>query len=159
MLGPFGGRVRQDESMRPKTSHLKPAEIERSWFVADAEGKVLGRMARDIAVVLQGKHKPTVSEHVACGDAVVVINCEKVAVTGRKEEQKAYVHVTGYPGGRVEEPYVDVRERHPERILIKAVQRMLPKNRLGRQMLKQLFVYSGEEHPHAAQKPQPFPEL
>jgi large subunit ribosomal protein L13 len=145
--------------MRPKTSHLKPAEIARGWFVADAEGKVLGRLARDIAVVLQGKHKPTVSEHTQCGDSVVVINCEKVAVTGRKSEQKTYVHVTGYPSGRVEEDYEVVRDRHPERILIKAVQRMLPKNRLGRQMLKQLFVYAGEEHPHGAQKPDGLPKL
>lgn len=145
--------------MRPKTSHLKPAELERSWFVADAEGKVLGRLARDIAVVLQGKHKPTVSEHTACGDSVVVINCEKVAMTGRKTEQKKYVHVTGYPGGRIEEDFELVRDRHPERILIKAVQRMLPKNRLGRQMLKQLFVYAGEEHPHGAQKPESLPQV
>lgn len=127
--------------------------------MADAEGKVLGRIARDIAVVLQGKHKPTVSEHVAGGDAVVVINCEKVAVTGRKAEDKKYVHVTGYPGGRVEEKFSDIREEHPERIIIKAVQRMLPKNKLGRKMLKQLFVYPGEEHPHTAQKPEPMPQV
>jgi len=144
--------------MRPKTSHLTPAELQRGWFVADAEGKVLGRIARDIAVVLQGKHKPTVSEHTACGDAVVVINCEKVAVTGRKAEDKKYVHVSGYPGGRFEEGFADVLEAHPERILIKAVQRMLPKNKLGRKMLKQLFVYAGEEHPHVAQKPEPLPQ-
>jgi large subunit ribosomal protein L13 len=145
--------------MRPKTSHLKPAEIETGWFVADAENKVLGRLARDIAYVLQGKHKPTVSEHTLCGDAVVVVNCELVAVTGNKAQQKTYARVTGYPGGYVEEKYQDLLDLHPERVLVKAVQRMLPKNRLGRKMLKQLFVYSGDEHPHGAQQPQPFPEL
>ncbi len=145
--------------MRPKTSHIKPADLVQDWFLADAEGKVLGRLARDIAVILQGKHKPTVSEHTACGDSVVVINCEKVAVTGLKAQQKTYVHVTGYPGGRVEVPFERVLERHPERILTKAVQRMLPKNRLGRKMLKQLHVYAGGEHPHTAQQPQPLPDL
>ena len=142
--------------MRPKTSHLKPAEIETGWYVADAENKVLGRLARDIAMILQGKHKPTVSEHTLCGDAVVVINCEKVAVTGNKATQKTYARVTGYPGGYIEEKYADMLESHPERILVKAVQRMLPKNKLGRTMLKKLHVYAGSEHPHTAQQPQPF---
>jgi large subunit ribosomal protein L13 len=146
-------------TMRPKTSHLKPSEIQRGWYLADAENLVLGRMARDIAIVLMGKHKPTVSEHTLCGDSVVVINCEKVAVTGKKVEQKTYVHYTGYPGGRVEEGYQTMLDQHPERVLVKAVQRMLPKNRLGRQMLKNLFVYPGSEHPHTAQKPEPFPKL
>ena len=116
-----------------------------------------GEVSVDVGVVVYGDgYTQTV---LACGDAVVVINCEKVATTGQKSETKKYVHVTGYPGGRVEEDFELVRERHPERILIKAVQRMLPKNRLGRQMLKQLFVYAGEEHPHAAQKPEPLPQV
>ena len=145
--------------MRPKTSHLKATEIERGWFVADAENKVLGRLARDIAMVLMGKHKPTLSEHTLCGDAIVVINCERIAVTGNKANKKTYAHHTGYPGGLVEEKFKDILDQHPERILVKAVQRMLPKTKLGKQMLRQLYVYSGIEHPHTAQKPQPFPEL
>ncbi len=143
--------------MRPKTSHLKPSEVEREWFLVDAEDQILGRLAARIAVVLMGKHKPTLSEHVDCGDAVVVVNAEKVRLSGNKEADKTYAHYTGYPGGHREVPIARVRERHPERILIQAVKRMLPKNRLGREMLRKLHVYAGGEHPHAAQKPQPMP--
>jgi len=141
--------------MRPRTSHLKAAAIERGWRLVDAEGRILGRVAREIAVALMGKDRPQWSSHVDTGDGVVVINCEKVRVTGRKAEQKTYVHVTGYPGGRREETYQDVLRKHPERILREAVRRMLPKNRLGRDMLRKLKVYAGPEHPHAAQKPEP----
>ncbi|MCX8228696.1 MAG: 50S ribosomal protein L13 [Planctomycetota bacterium] len=145
--------------MRPSTSHNNAQTQDRAWLLADADGKVLGRLARDIAYVLQGKHKPTVSEHYDCGDSVVVVNCEKVAVTGRKAEDKQYVHYTGYPGGRREIPYATVKGKHPERLLQKAVERMLPKTKLGRQMRKNLFVYAGGEHPHAAQQPAPLPDL
>lgn len=141
--------------MRPRTSHLKPAEHQRAWHLVDAKDAVLGRMAVAIAVRLQGKHLPTVSEHFDCGDAVVVVNASQVRVTGAKEAQKVYVRVTGYPGGRREDTYADLKENYPERIIQKAVQRMLPKNRLGKKMLKKLFVYSGAEHPHGAQDPKP----
>jgi len=116
-------------------------------------------LARDLAMVLMGKHRPTYSPHYLCGDQVVVINCEKVRVTGLKAEKKTYARVTGYPGGRVVETYADLLESHPDRILRKAVQRMLPKTTLGRQMLKNLKIYAGAEHPHAAQQPKPFEKL
>ena len=145
--------------MRPKTSHNNSATQSRDWFVANAQGKILGRLARDIAYILQGKHKPTVSEHYDCGDSVVVVNCEALAVTGQKSEDKVYVSYTGYPGGRREEPFKTVLGKSPEKVITKAVQRMLPKNKLGRQMLRNLFVYAGPDHPHAAQKPQSLPEL
>ncbi len=145
--------------MRPKTSHNTPRAHVREWFLADAEGKILGRLARDIAVVLMGKHRPTYSPHFDCGDGVIVINCEKVLVTGKKAEQKTYARVTGYPSGRVEERYADLLENHPERILTKAVQRMLPKTKLGRQALKKLKVYAGPENPHSAQQPKALESL
>lgn len=141
--------------MRPRTSHLKQAEHKVAWHLIDAKGAVLGRMAVEIARRLQGKHLPTVSEHFDCGDAVVVVNASDVRVTGSKAEQKVYVRVTGYPGGRRVETYADLKEKHPERIIQKAVQRMMPKNRLGKKMLKKLFVYPGSDHPHGAQDPRP----
>lgn len=141
--------------MRQKTSHNTPQTHVRQWHLADAEGQVLGRLARDIAVVLMGKHRPTYSPHYDSGDGVVVVNCEKVRVTGTKAHDKSYARHTGYPGGRREAAYADVLKRHPERILFKAVQRMLPKTTLGRQMIKKLKIYTGPEHPHTAQAPQP----
>jgi len=143
--------------MRPKTPHLKPAEHTARWYLVDAEGKILGRLARDIAMVLMGKHNPQYSPHFLSGDGVIVVNCEKVRVTGRKAETKTYARYTGYPGGHREDSFQEWLEEHPERILQKAVQRMLPKNKLARQMLKRLKVYAGPEHPHTAQKPEPFP--
>jgi large subunit ribosomal protein L13 len=145
--------------MRPKTSHNNAATQTRAWFLADAQGKVLGRLARDIAYILQGKHKPTVSEHYDCGDSVVVVNCGGIALTGQKAEQKEYVHFTGYPGGRRQIPFKDILAKTPEHIIKQAVQRMLPKTKLGRQMMKNLFVYAGADHPHAAQKPEALPDL
>ena len=139
--------------MRPKTSHHNSMTIAREWHLVDAEGEILGRLATRIAMILMGKHKPTHSDHYDCGDHVVVVNAAKVAVTGTKEETKTYPYVTGYPGGRREEVFAELREEHPERILQKAVKRMLPKNKLGRQLLSKLHVYGGAEHPHAAQKP------
>lgn len=143
--------------MRPKTPHLKPAEHRPRWYLVDAEGRTLGRLARDIAMVLMGKHSATYSPHLLCGDGVIVVNCEKIRVTGRKAETKTYARYTGYPGGHREDSFQEWLEKHPDRILRKAVQRMLPKNNLARQMLRRLKVYAGPEHPHAAQKPEPFP--
>jgi len=140
--------------MRPTTSHLNSMTIAREWHMVDAEGVTLGHMATRIAVVLMGKHKPTVSEHYDCGDNVIVVNAAKVHVSGNKSEQKAYVHHTGYPGGQRSVPFAKLLDEQPEEIVIKAVKRMMPKNKLGRHMLSKLHVYGGAEHPHAAQQPQ-----
>lgn len=129
--------------------------VPREWHLVDAENQILGRLATKIAMILMGKHRPTHSDHYDCGDYIVVINAAKIAVTGTKEEDKTYPYVTGYPGGRREEVFAELRAEHPERILQKAVKRMLPKNKLGRQLLSKLHVYGGAEHPHAAQKPVP----
>jgi large subunit ribosomal protein L13 len=139
--------------MRPRTSHQTAQEVNRQWKLVDAEGQILGRLARDIAVMLIGKHRPSWSPHLDCGDSVVVINCEKIRVTGAKSEKKTYARYSGYPSGRTEETYADIMEHHPDRIIRKAVQRMLPKTILGRQMLKRLKIYTGSEHPHGAQQP------
>lgn len=141
--------------MRPKTTHLTPKTVARDWHLVDAENMVLGRMATEIAMILMGKHRPTHSDHLDCGDHVVVVNAQKVRVSGRKAEQKTYARVTGYPGGRREDLYSDWIEEHPHRVVQKAVQRMLPKNKLGRKLLRKLHVYGGAEHPHVAQQPKP----
>lgn len=141
--------------MRPKTSHRTPEQHVREWHLVDAEGQVLGRMARDVAIVLMGKHRPTWSPHYDSGDGVIVVNCTKVRLTGRKPATKVYRRYTGYPGGHREEPFARRLAEHPERIVTEAVRRMLPKNTLGRKMLRKLKVYPGPEHPHAAQKPTP----
>lgn len=121
----------------------------------DAEGQVLGRLAARIAAVLRGKHKPTFSPHLDMGDCVVVTNAEKIVVTGAKETQKNYRHHSGFPGGQNTKTLETIRKRHPERIIENAVRGMLPHNRLGRKMLKHLKVYTGPDHPHQAQQPQP----
>jgi large subunit ribosomal protein L13 len=126
----------------------------KKWFIIDAEGKTLGRLAGQIAKVLQGKHKPTYTPHIDMGDFVVVINAEKVALTGRKMEQKTYFRHTGYPGGARISHIKDVMEKHPERVIEHAVKGMLPKTILGKKMIKKLKVYAGEKHPHDAQKPE-----
>ena len=141
--------------MRPTTSHHTPSTHERAWHLVDAEGQVLGRLATRIAMILMGKHAPSYSPHLDVGDNVVVVNAEKIRVTGNKAETKVYPYYTGYPGGRREVPYQDMLAQHPERILEKAVQRMLPKNKLGRARMRKLHIYAGPEHPHVAQKPQP----
>jgi large subunit ribosomal protein L13 len=138
-----------------KTYSVKAGEIERRWFVVDAEGKVLGRVASEIARVLRGKHKPTYTPHLDTGDFVVVVNAEKVVVTGKKEEQKTYFRHTGYMGGEKFIPLSRMREKHPERLLELAIKGMLPKGALGRQMYQKLRVYAGTEHPHQAQQPEP----
>lgn len=137
-----------------KTYSAKPADIKRDWFVIDADGKTLGRLATKIATMLMGKHKPMYTPHMDTGDAIVVINAEKIGVTGSKEESKLYHRHTQYPGGLKTESLREVREKHPERILQKAVQRMLPKGPLGREMMRKFFVYAGQSHPHTAQQPQ-----
>jgi large subunit ribosomal protein L13 len=138
-----------------KTFVTKPAEVERSWFVVDAEGQTLGRLATRVATILRGKHKPIYSPSVDCGDYVVVINAEKIAVTGRRMDQKRYYHYSGYPGGLTEITLRDQLNRYPNRVIEAAVKGMLPKNALGRKMFKKLKVYAGGEHPHQAQQPQP----
>jgi len=132
----------------------RAGDIERSWYVVDADGKTLGRLASQIAHVLRGKHKPTYSPHMDLGDHIVVINAEKIHVTGRKAEQKVYYRHTGYPGGLRTTTYEDMMKKHPDRILRTAIKGMMPNNVLGRQMFKKLRVYAGPEHGHAAQQPQ-----
>jgi large subunit ribosomal protein L13 len=137
-----------------KTYVAKESEIQRRWFLFDAEGQVLGRLATRIADVLRGKNKPTYTPNVDTGDFVVVINAEKVVVTGNKEQQKVYQRYSGYPSGLKEIKYTVMRERHPERIIELAVRRMIPKNKLGRKVIKKLKVYRGSDHPHEAQQPE-----
>lgn len=132
----------------------KANEVERKWYVIDAEGKVLGRLASEIASVLRGKRKPIFTPHVDCGDFVIVINADKVVLTGDKLNQKIHAYHTGYPGGRKEVVYAEMMAKRPEKVIELAVKGMLPKSRLGRQMNKKLKVYAGPEHPHAAQSPE-----
>ena len=138
-----------------KTTSLKPAEVEKKWVVIDAKGLVVGRLASVVAMRLRGKHKPAYTPHVDCGDNVIVVNADKVVFTGRKREQKVYYHHTGYPGGIKERSAKAILDgRFPERIVEKAVERMLPRGPLFRQILGNLRVYKGEEHPHASQQPE-----
>ncbi len=137
-----------------KTYVAKPGELQKKWFLVDAEDKVVGRLASDIAVVLMGKHRPTYTAHVDTGDFVIVVNAEKFKFSGNKWEQTRYTRYTGYPGLRVETAG-DRLERKPEMILREAVRRMLPKNKLGRKMLDKLKIYIGPEHDHQAQQPEP----
>jgi large subunit ribosomal protein L13 len=139
-----------------RTYTPKPGDITRAWHVIDATDVVLGRLASQTAILLRGKHKATFAPHVDTGDFVIIINADKVALTGAKlEQKKAYRH-SGFPGGLKSEPYEVLLERNPAKAVEKAVRGMLPKNSLGRQQLTKLKVYAGSEHPHAAQKPQPF---
>jgi len=132
----------------------KPAEVQKKWVLIDAKGLVVGRLASIIALRLRGKHLPTFTPHFDCGDNVIVINADKVVLTGRKRDQKVYYHHTGYPGGIKERTAKFILEgRFPERVVEKAVERMLPRGPLGRQQLGNLRVYGGAEHPHAAQTP------
>lgn len=140
--------------MNQKTYVVKEADIQRKWILVDASGQTLGRLASNIAQVLKGKHKPTYSPHLDGGDYVVVINADKIAVTGRKMDQKTYYRHTGYPGGIREINLRGLLARHPTYALKFAVRGMLPKNRLGRRMIKKLKIYAGPEHPHQAQQPE-----
>ena len=136
-----------------KTYTARAEDIKQEWFLVNAEGKTLGRLASEIAQVLRGKHKPIYTPHLDCGDFVIVVNAEKVRVTGRKLDQKMYYRHTGYPGGIKSISLRNQLQKHPERVLEAAVRGMLPKNRLGRKMFKKLKVYAGNSHPHQAQQP------
>jgi len=137
-----------------KTFVAKPAEVQRQWYVVDAEGKTLGRLASQIASILRGKHKPIYTPHVDTGDYVIVINAEKIHVTGNKKQDKMYRWHSGYLGGLKERNFSEMMKRQPEKIVYLAVKGMMPKNSLGRAMLKKLRVFAGPEHTHAAQQPQ-----
>ncbi|KAA3625338.1 MAG: 50S ribosomal protein L13 [Bacteroidetes bacterium] len=139
-----------------KTESAKKETVERNWFVIDAEGEVVGRLCTKIATVLKGKHKPSYTPHVDCGDFIVVVNADKVRFTGNKMSDKQYVRYSGYPGGQKFATPSDMIDKKPRFVIENAVKGMLPKNKLGRAMVKKLFVYDGPDHPHEAQKPQPF---
>jgi len=139
-----------------KTVSAKKENIDRKWLLIDAEGQVLGRLASKVAKILQGKHKPCYTPHVDCGDHVIIINADKINLTGNKWRQKEYKWHTGYPGGLRSITAMDLMKKHPERLIEKAVKGMLPKSRLGRQMYRKLHVYAGPEHKHEAQKPEKF---
>ena len=138
----------------PKTRFFKQEEVNQKWYLVDATGKTLGRVASQIAHIIRGKHKPTFTPNADLGDYVVVINAEKVVVTGKRQELKEYYHNTQYPGGARFESIKDVLKRKPTAVVEHAVKGMLPHNRLGRQMFKKLKVYTGESHPHSAQSPE-----
>jgi large subunit ribosomal protein L13 len=140
-----------------KTYFTKPSEIERAWYLVDAKGKTLGRLASEIAKVLRGKNKPIYTPHLDTGDYVIVVNAEKIHVTGKKLDQKFYHRHSGYPGGLTSISLREQLKRHPTRVIRSAVWGMLPHNRLGRAMIKKLKVYAGDSHPHQAQQPQPLP--
>ncbi len=146
--------IKRFSHFKVKTTLAKKEEVERKWFVVDASGKVLGRMAVRIADILRGRHKPIYTPHVDAGDFVVVINAEKVAVTGNKEEQKQYMFYSGYMGNEKYRNLADFREKRPTFIIEHAVKGMLPKNRLASQMIKKLKIYAGPDHPHEAQTPE-----
>ncbi len=140
-----------------KTFLAKKESVQPTWHVVDAEGQVLGRLAVKIANVLRGRHKPTYTPHVDTGDYVIVVNAEKIVLTGKKEQQNSYMFFSGYVGGESYRSFTEQRERNPEFIITHAVKGMLPKNRLARQMLKKLRVFRGPEHSHQAQNPTPLP--
>ncbi len=140
-----------------KTYTPKPADIDHKWFIIDADGVVLGRLASKVAQILRGKHKPIWAPHIDVGDFVIVVNADKVRVSGRKAEQKVYIHSTGYPGGLRTVTYTEIMAKKPDFILREAVKGMLPHNRLGRKMLKKLKIYTSPEHPHVAQQPETLP--
>lgn len=137
-----------------KTWTVRPGDIERKWYIVDAQELVLGRLATEVARILRGKHRPEFTPHADCGDHVIIINAEKIRVTGRKETAKIYYHHTGHPGGIKSITLEKQRAEHPERVIESAVKGMMPKNPLGRSMFKKLKVYAGEDHPHAAQQPE-----
>ena len=151
-------RVRLQFRVAVKTYTAKPGEIERQWYVVDAEAKTLGRLATQIADLLRGKGKPAYTPHVDTGDFVIVVNAEKVHVTGQKLDQKIYYRHSGYPGGLRERTLREQLERRPEEVLRKAVKGMLPKNKLASAQLRKLKIYAGPDHPHEAQNPEPLQE-
>ena len=137
-----------------KTYSAQPADIERRWLVVDADGRTLGRLATQVAMVLRGKHKPMYTPHMDTGDHVVVINAKQIALTGQKNQDKKYFHHTLYPGGATWTSIVELMAKHPERVVERAIRGMVPRTKLGRAMMRKLKVYGGAEHPHAAQQPE-----
>lgn len=142
------------DSLSYKTQSAKPSTVQQNWYIVDAEDKVLGRLASEIAKIVRGKHKPSFTPHVNCGDKVVVINADKVRLTGNKLEQKIYRWYTGYPSGQRERTPQEYFDKRPTEVLKLAVQGMLPKNRLQKRFLRNLHLYEGTDHPHQAQQPQ-----
>lgn len=138
------------------TTFFREGDVVQKWFVVDANGKTLGRIASQVARILRGKHKPQFTPNADVGDFVIVVNAEKVKVTGKRTELKEYFHYTGYPGGAIFQQFKDVIINHPERVIEHAVKGMIPHTKLGRQIIKKLKVYAGTEHPHSAQKPEVF---
>ena len=142
-------------SKKMNTYSAKPSEVERKWYIVDAEDVVLGRLSAEISKILRGKHKPTYTPHIDCGDFVVIINAEKVKLTGKKLTDKVYYRHTGFPGGlKSITPEKVFESKNPERVVIKAIERMVPRGKLGRAQMTKLKVYAGTDHPHAAQKPE-----
>lgn len=139
--------------MQQKTYTPKAEDIQRNWYVVDAKDQTLGRLASRIAILLRGKHKPTFAPHMDMGDYVIVINCDKIRVTGRKLDQKIYYHHSNHPGGIKSRTLREQLKTYPDRVIFAAVRGMLPKNSLGRQMIKKLKIYAGDTHPHQAQQP------
>lgn len=153
----LGFRAGRPSAMPAATRSIKPADVQRDWYVVDADGEVLGRLATRIADTLRGKGKTSYTPHVDCGDFVVVVNCERVRVTGNKLEQKLYRHHSGYHGGLRERTLAEQLDRNPQEVIRHAVKGMLPKNSLGAAQLRKLKIYVGGEHPHAAQEPRELP--
>ncbi len=141
-------------SAQKLTRSLKQNEVEAKWYLVDVDGQTLGRVASRIAHILRGKHKPTFTPNIDCGDYVVVVNADKVKVQGKRNELKTYFHFTGYPGGATVEKFREIMRKNPERVVRHAVKGMVPHNRLGARIIKKLKVYRGTEHPHKAQKPE-----
>ncbi len=147
-------KIDQVNTLSYKTQSAKKETVKRDWYVVDAEGEIVGRLATKIATVLRGKHKPSFTPHVDTGDFVIVLNADKVRFTGNKLDQKEYIRYTGYPGGQRRRTAKEQLDKRPIKVIEDAVKGMLPKTKLGRAMYKKLFVYDAAEHPHAAQKPQ-----
>jgi large subunit ribosomal protein L13 len=147
--------VHDEERCGMRSYMAKQGQVDRGWHLVDADGLVVGRLASRIATILMGKHRPVYTSHIDTGEFVVVVNCEKVRFTGRKPQDKVYYHYTGWAGGLRTRSVSDVLDSKPEQILYLAVRRMLPKTRMGKQMLRKLKLYAGPEHPHEAQAPQP----
>ncbi len=142
------------DTLSYKTKSAKKSEVERTWYVVDAQTAVVGRLCTKIAMVLRGKHKPSYTPHCDTGDYVIVVNADKVRFSGNKLAEKKYIRYSGYPGGQRSRTAQEVLQKKPTDIIEKAVRGMIPKNRLGRQVIKKLYVYAGPDHPHAAQQPQ-----
>ena len=143
------------DTLSYKTVSANKATVKKNWVLVDANDQVLGRLASVVAIMLRGKHKPDFTPHVDCGDHVIVINADKIRLTGNKADQKYYIHHTGYPGGQRKVPFSRMMAKKPESVIEKAIKGMLPKNRLGSEMFRNLHVFVGNEHPHEAQKPAP----